>query len=402
MRGYGAPDQSFVIVPHPMGGIKLDEIQAKAEKAFPEIITAAIKWQPSTTGVAAAKQPYPLDRLKVTGTADDVNALFTKNGWTDGLPIMPPTPDRVAAMLKGTTQKPDELIGIAPPRQGMVTVEMIATYLAMAGGKPEYMPIMIAAVQAVLDPKHEFNAATTTTNPCAPLLVINGPIVKELGIQNGTGALGPSPFSQPNATIGRTINLIMDVAGGSKAPTPDMSTLGFPGSYTMVLGENEEANPWSLLSEQMGFKKGANTVTVFEVRSFVNFNLHEPSTAEGLLHPMAKTIGTVTGLAENGFDCREATRELLVLSPEHAQTISKDGWDLNKVKTYLLETSRISMANFMIRNKDKKPECRADQTNPTVVMDAKAFMVMVAGGAGKHSVYLETTRYPPITREIIK
>jgi hypothetical protein len=285
---------------------------------------------------------------------------------------------------------------------GVLTVELAATHAVMAGARPQYLPVILAAAEALLDPRHDWRSATTTTNPCAPFIVVNGPIVKELGIQNGTGALAPGPLSEPNATIGRAINLIMDIVGGSQPPSPDKSTLGTPASYTMVVGENEGANPWATLSVQQGAKPGTNTVTVFEIRSFVNFNLHEPNTAEGLLHPIAKTIGPVVGLAENGFECKEEVKELLVLSPEHADTIFKEGWNLDRVKNYLFETSRISMADYMIRNNNKKPGCRQNETTPTVVAAPGCFLIMVAGGEGKHSVFMETTRYVPVTKEIKK
>ncbi len=402
MASVGAPDMAFVVVPHPMGGIKLEDIRAKATAAFPEIMKAATQWKPGTTAVRAAKAAYPAERFTLRGTVSDVTALYYGKKWSDGLPIVPPTPERVKAMLGGTTRKPDAVLGIVPPRMGVLTVELAAAHAVMAGAKPEYLPVILASAEALLDPRHDWRSATTTTNPCAPLIVVNGPIVKELGIQYGTGALGPGPFSAPNATIGRAVNLIMDIVGGSQPPSPDKTTLGTPASFTMVLGENEKANPWSALNVQQGTKAGASTVTVFEVRSFVNFNLHEPNTAEGILHPIAKNIGPVVGLAENGFECKPDVKELLILSPEHADTIFKDGWSLERIKNYLFETSRIPMADYLIRNNNKKPGCRQDETMPTVVAAPGCFLIMVAGGEGKHSVFLETTRYLPVTKEIVK
>ncbi|HQJ09345.1 MAG TPA: hypothetical protein PLF54_10125 [Deltaproteobacteria bacterium] len=402
MRSVGAPDMAFVLIPHPLGGIKLDEIRAKTTAVFPDIMKQATKWKANTANVAEQKKPYPAERFTFKGTGSDVTDLFYKQKWSDGLPIVPPTPERVKKMLAGTSMKPGEVIGIIPPRMGVITVELAAVHAVMAGAKPEYFPVILAAVEAILDPRHDWRSATTTTNPCAPLIVVNGPIVKEIGIQYGTGAFGPGPAASPNATIGRALNLIMDIVGGSQPPSPDKTTLGTPASYTMVLGENEDANPWATLSEQMGAKKGTSTVTVFEVRSYVNFNLHEPNTAEGLLHPMAKTIAPVVGLAENGFDCKEGVKELLILSPEHADTIKKDGWDLARVQSYLHENARISMADFNIRNNGRKPGCRENETNPTVVRGPGNYLIMVAGGEGKHSVFLETTRYDPVTKEIKK
>lgn len=402
MRSVGAPDMAFALIPHPLGGIKLDEIRAKTTAVFPEIMKQSVAWKPNTANVSADRKPYPAEEFTFKGTVTDVTDLYYREKWSDGLPIVPPTAGRVKKMLAGTSRKPGEVLGVIPPRMGVVTVELAAVHAVMAGAKPEYLPVIIAAVQAILDPRHDWRSATTTTNPCAPLIVVNGPIIKELGIQYGTGAFGPGPAASPNATIGRAVNLIMDVVGGSQPPSPDKTTLGTPMSYTMVLGENEAANPWDTLSVQMGAKKGASTVTVFEVRSYVNFNLHEPNTAEGLLHPMAKTIAPVVGLAENGFECKEGVKELLILSPEHADTIRKDGWDLGRVQKYLYENARISMADFTVRNNNRKPGCRENEANPAVVKGPGNYLIMVAGGEGKHTVFLETTRYDPVTREISK
>jgi len=209
----GAADTCFTVVPHPMGMIPLEEIRKKAEEAFPEIFRAATEWKPSPAAtLASAKTPYPAERFKFKGTWADVNKLYYEKGWSLGLPIAPPTSERVAEMLKGTTRSPQEVIGTVPPREGVLTVELVAAYAAMANAKPEYMPVILAAAEAMVDPKHGWRGSTTTTNPVAPLLLVNGPIVRELGIQYSTGALGGGPNSHPNISIGHAINLVGDVS----------------------------------------------------------------------------------------------------------------------------------------------------------------------------------------------
>lgn len=396
----GSSDMAHVIVQHPMGGIKLEDIKAKADAVYSDIVKVAEKWTP-TDGPLQQRQAYPATSFGFKGTEVEVSDLYYKRAWTDGLPIVAPAKERVAAMLKGTSLKPDTVIGKVPPRNGVLTVELAAVHAVMAGAKPEHFPVILAACEALLNPRHDFRGATTTTNPCAILLVINGPVIKELGIQYAAGALAPSPASLPNAVIGRAVNLIMDVVGDSQPPK-DMSTLGNAGSYTMVLGENEEANPWKPVSVQQGARPGASTVTVFEMRSFVNNNLHEPNTAEGLLHPISLTIGRVSGLAESGLECGTETRHLLILSPEHAATIAKDGWTLEKVQNYIFENSRIPMSDYLIRMNGKAPACRNEEKNISIMPAPSGFLVMVAGGPGKHSVYMDTARYIPITVEVDK
>ncbi|BAS26219.1 thiol-disulfide oxidoreductase [Limnochorda pilosa] len=397
---FGAADLCFVVLPHPMGGIKREAIRAQADNAFEAVVRAAVDWRPSAAQMASRRGAYPSEHFTFQGSLDDVIALYSGNGWSDGLPIIPPTPDRVAAMLKGTHRSPDTVIGTVPPRMGMLTVELAAVHAVMAGARPEHFPLILAAADALLDPRHDFRSATTTTNPCAIFILVTGPAVQEIGVQYAEGALAPGPFSGPNATVGRAINLIMDVVGGSKPPSPDKSTLGSPASYTMVLGENVDATPWKTVNEQLGFDRDANLVTVFEMRSFVNFNLHNPNTAEGLLDPMAATIGPVAGLAENAFECGRGPAKVLALSPEHAATIAGEGWTEADVKAYLHEHASISMERYLVRNNGVEPDCRQDEAEPSVLAEPGNVLVVVAGGPGKHSVYLETTRYAPVSKSL--
>lgn len=402
----GMNDMCIVQAPHPIGGLSRDEVRAKADNVFPEIVKAAEHWTPTARNAAApARKPYPASHFTVKGSEEDIAALLFKRKWTDGLPVVPPTPERVAAMLKGTSLSPDTVLGEVPPRDGILTVELAAVYAVMAGCEPEYMPVIIAACQALLDPAHEFRQATTTTNQSGFLIIVSGPIVKELGIRSGAGLFGPDPTSKANAAIGRAVNLIMDILGDSTPPPggKDNSTFGLPGSYTMCAGELEEVNPWGMtIPVQQGFQKGTNAVTVFETRSYINLNLHSPNTAETLLHPMAKTIAASTGLGESGFGCTDAYKELLILSPEHVATMTNEGWTFDQVRRYLWENSRVDAKDYFIRNGNKPPLCRADDPNPTVLKAPENLMIMVAGGAGKHSMYMETTRYAPITKEIVK
>jgi hypothetical protein len=398
----GAPDQSFVVVQHPMQTLTPEEIWAKADRAFPDILKGATQWKPNLKQARPMRPVYPAETFKFKGAETDVTALYYKNGWSDGFPIVAPTPERVKKMLTGTTRKPNEVIGVPPPRMGILTVELAAVHAVMAGAKPQYLPVILTAVEALLEPRHQFRGATTTTNPVAIFIAVNGPIVKELGIQYGTGALAPGPYSESNATIGRAVNLIMDIVGGSKPPSPDKSTLGSPASYTMVLGENEDENPWELLNEQQGSKRGISTVTVYETRSLVNFQIKGTKTGKDLLTIMAKGMAGVSGIAEDGFTCEPESRELMILCPQHANFLHKEGWTLKRIKEYLYENARISLEDYRTKWAGDVPNCRNQESNPTVVPGPDSFQIMVAGGEGPHSLYLETNRYIPITKEIKK
>jgi hypothetical protein len=258
----GGADLSFVVVPHPMGMIPLPEIRKKAEDAFPEILKAAVQQNPKTK-LRPGKPPYPAQRIEFRGTVEDLNNLAFEKGWSMGLPILPPTPDRVAAMLKGTSRKPDEVIGVVPPRMGVLTVEVVAVHAAMAGCRQEYMPVLIKALEALLSPETNWQGASTTTGTTAMLVIINGPIVKEIGLACGQGSAGKGHHA--NAAIGYAMNSIAYTVGGSKPPSPDKGTLAAPSDFTgWIFGENEDALPqgWNPYHVQRGFHKSDSVVTV--------------------------------------------------------------------------------------------------------------------------------------------
>ncbi|MCL2669603.1 MAG: hypothetical protein FWE89_02860 [Syntrophaceae bacterium] len=389
-------DFSTVIVPHPMGMIPLPEIRKMAENAFPEILKAATDWQPTDGAGLALKTPYPSEIIKFSGTEVDVNDLFFKNGWSLGVPIIPPTPDRVQAMLKGTSRKPDEVVGIIAPRMGVVTVELVAVHAVMAGCRPEYLPVLLAITEALCKP--EYRGPTTTTNPTAPFIVVNGPILDQIGLAYGQGAGGPGWL--PNVTLGIAVNSIGDVIGGSKSPSPDMTTLGWPGNtIAMVIGENEKANPWGPYHVEKGFKQGESVAHVMlagEIPS--NINDHDSVKGEDLLRVMA-------------YDMRRAGQNtrffhdsdvMLIISPEHAATAFNDGWkDKNTIRKFLWENARNPLKALPGGGVYAKfgPEAAAKLLGQPVNLETPIPMVsgpadiqiIVSGGVGKHSVYLSSS-----------
>ena len=199
----GVADMAFVVVPHPMGGIPLPEITQKAKDAYPLMVKAAIDWKPTVT-MPAPKPVYPAATFSFKGSQGDVNDLFFDKGWSLGLPINPPTTEKVAAMLKGTTRKPDEVLGQLKPRMSSLTVELVAVAGVMAGCKPEHMPVLIAISEAMLDPKANWVGVATATGSVGALIVVNGPIAKEIGIASGQGAATRGHYA--NAAIGYAVN----------------------------------------------------------------------------------------------------------------------------------------------------------------------------------------------------
>lgn len=186
-KSQGLTDMCFVTVPHPIGMLPKEQVDAKVDAAFGDIVKAATQWQPVKEKEASQESPYPAKTFKFTGTYADVNKLFAKRKWSLSLPIIPPTVDRVREMLKGTKRAPSEVLWVVPPRQGMLTVELVAVLGVMAGAQPEHMPLLLATIDAMKAPEAAWRGTSTTTAPTSPLIVISGPIVEKLKLNAGTG-----------------------------------------------------------------------------------------------------------------------------------------------------------------------------------------------------------------------
>lgn len=416
MESFGAPDQAFVVVPHPLGMIPKDEVRAKADKAFPEIVKAATSWkQTRMTIPGAGKAPYPLDVIKFKGTYADLNKMFFEKKLSLGLPVVPPTREAVARMLKGTSHKPGEVIWDSmPPRNGIVTTELVAATGVMAGCKPETMPLLLAIVDGLKSPSANpigfvWRAQTTTTHPTAPLIMVNGPIVKQLGISNGTGAMGPE---QPvNLCLGYFINLLGDVAGGSRPPDADKSTQGWVGNtIATVLAENEDLNPWKQsFAVERGFKPTDNVLTLAGGGPPISQNDHASVEPQDLAEVMAHTMNAV------GSNRCFLNGGVWLVGPEHAATLARKGWTKKDVKEFLWKNARAPL-KVMPPKVDGKcsitsccPPKEFGEVTPDTLIPvchkADQIDIVVVGGPGKQSQwwsYGEFSHIPPTMINIDK
>ncbi len=236
-------------------------IEAGIEPVLEGVVTALTKPLTAEERAPTRKETEKPSRIIFQGDLNEVNQFFYRRGWGDGLPLIPPTEEAVAEMLTGTDLAPDFLVGKFGPRLGKATVEKIAINAVMAGALPTYMPILIAGVQALMEPATRFDTMQDSQGSWAPFWIINGPIRKDIRINTGVGALSPGDIA--NAAIGRAMGLIIKNIGGIRKGIEDAGALGNPGKYTMVLGENEEESPWEPLHVEYGFKKEDSTLTVF-------------------------------------------------------------------------------------------------------------------------------------------
>ncbi|MCL5961805.1 MAG: hypothetical protein M1358_21240 [Chloroflexi bacterium] len=338
-------------------------------------------------------------RIRVRDSLEAVNKLFYGRGLTDGLPIVPPTEARVQDMLSGGDWPPDGVIGLVPPRWGEATVEKIAINAVMAGCLPEYLPVLVVALQAMLEAEFNLPAIQVTTHPAAPLIIVNGPAANKLDINSGYNVFGPG--WRANATIGRAIRLILLNIGGGVPGRLDRATQGQPSKYSYCIAENEEASPWEPLHVERGFASEVSTVTLIGAESPHNVNDHVSTRAEGVLTTAARTMATMG--ANNQY--LHGSEPVLVLGPEHAATIAADGWSKQDVKKYIFENARQPLAVLKkggmwgMQDWPTIPDSAPDDTLVPIAESQEHILVIVAGGSGKHSSYLPTFG---ITRSVTK
>lgn len=392
-RVLGLPSLPAVVLPHPIGGTKLESVLIKLDAAFDQIIdslTHAIS--ASSPSVAQKAQESEWTEIAVHDEWLDLQDTFIARGWSDGLPFVPPTESRIAAMLKYVDLESDYVLGAIPPRLGIATAEKVAANAVMAGCRPQHMPILLAAIKAMLEPSFNLYGIQTTTHCVAPLLVVNGPVANALNVHGGHNLFGPGPWA--NGVLGRAIRLFLLNLGGGQAGEVDKATMGHPGKYSFCIAENEAANPWTNLRVDRGFDPEESTVTVIGAEAPHNINDHESTSAGGLLTTI---VGTMAQTGQNNVHYQEG-EPLLILSPEHAETIASEGFSKDDVRCLLYEEARIPLYRFsaenierrMVRKYPKQFKNRPLDTRVPIAQSSKDIMILVAGGGGKHSMYLPT------------
>jgi hypothetical protein len=376
-----------VYVAHPIVSVVHPEIHRRAERALAAIVETATDTRApdgATSAPPRAAATDVIERLTVDDDPDAVFERFAREGWTDGLPIVPPTEARVARMLRGANLDPSLSLGAMPPRWGDVTVAALAVNAVMAGCTPEYFPVVVTAVQAMLAKRFNLYGVQGTTNPASPVLIVNGPIAAKLGINARGNLFGPG--FRANATIGRAVRLIMTTIGGGVPQQADKSTLGNPAKYTCCFAENEAQSPWAPLSVERGFAAGTSTVTVFGGAAPANI-IEKSKSATDMLETIARAVA-VSG-SNNMFMSQEA---LVVLGPEHAAIAARQGYDKERARQTLFEHARIPFAEIGGSNADVLRVWRSpciEEVNGRrtlrVVEKPGDLVIVVAGGAGNHS-----------------
>lgn len=304
---------------------------------------------------------------------------YFQRGWTDGLPVVPPTLEKVEAMLKQVMVEGPEIIGAIPERNLVITAELVAINAVMAGCLPIYMSVVMAAVEAALDPGFAIHGPTASTGGASILMIINGPIIQQIGLNSGKNFMGIG--NRANATIGRALRLVLLNAGGTREF--DQSTLGHPGKFSFCIAE-AQCEEWLPLHMERGFKRDESTVMVFASEGPNQVNNHISRTPEGILLSIADRM---TALAT--FNMQKPGSCVVVICPEHQKTILEHGWDKTKVRDFLYEHAR-RPKNDLYRyglKLELLSEDSQEWISPIVSPDD---ILLVSGGgpAGRFSAYI--------------
>lgn len=331
-----------------------------------------------------------IDRATTFEAADDldaINRLYRERRWSDGLPVVPPTAERVERMLAHTRCDRHHLVAHVAPGFGAATVERIAINAVLAGCDPGYLPVLIAATEAVADPAFNLQGIQATTNPVAVWLVLNGPLARQLQVNATFNCIGQGAWA--NATLGRALRLILQNIGGALPGEMDRATHGQPGKYTFCCAENEDAHPWQPLHVERGYAADDSTVTVVGAEGTMNMNTHAKG-ADELARVIADTM-----IHPPSNEYVHGGEPWFILGSEHAEIFRREGWDKAAVKRALWERSKMALKHLSAKEIDRTRASRTselgeltDETLLPISPRPEDIQLIVAGGPGTHSVYV--------------
>ena len=341
------------------------------------------------TVISASSRLVPSTIETVTADTDLIE-LYYERGWTDGLPVVPPTREKVDAVVAALGGDPQFVECKVAPRWGVLTREVLAVNMVMAGCKAEYAPVVRAAMLALTDRAFNLNGVQATTHMAAPLLIVNGPVAAAIGMNGGANAFGSG--NRANATIGRAVRLIMLNVGGGIPPDLDKSTLGNPAKYTYCVAENEADSPLAPYHVEHGYKPEQSTVFAIAAEAPHSVTDHQCNDPAGILDTMCSAMSTIaSNTAVLSGHCA------VVIGLEHARTIAKHGWTRNDIKSYLWMHSGNPFAahsrghrygKVYNRNLPKWYKREPDSRIPIVEGPERIHLFVIGGHAGRFSAFI--------------
>ena len=303
-----------------------------------------------------------------------------EQGWTDGLPVVPPEKSRVQAMLAFEGRPPETVLATHPATGLQCTVQSAAVNAVMAGCLPEYFPVIVAALEAMEEEPFNFHGSTASTGGSAPLLIVSGPVVDDIAMNAGVNLFGPG--NRANATIGRAVRLILMNVFRMIPGISDKSTQGHPGKYSFCIAERADVNPWSGLNEDLGYPDGVSSVTVYAGGGFVNVENHGGNTPDQILRTIADAMAN--------YGCITVGQSVVILSPEHAHIVASTGYSKAEVKARLFEFACRPVSGMKEVGKFRSAEYEMQgKTDMHRGLSPDDILITVGGGdAGGHSSFV--------------
>jgi hypothetical protein len=404
----GLPGLPLAVVPLPFTNQTSEAIHRMVDGAVDQVVRGLTE---PVAEAAPVERPAVEERLVYEGEDryaawELMNQDFLARGWSDGFPLVAPTSRAVETMLAGTKRAPQDQVAILEPGFGMATVEKLAVNAVLAGCRPEHLPLLVAAVRCLSEPKMYIRNKAMSTGPHAPLLLVNGPKGRSAGLNAGMCALGPGAPSASNTALGRAVRLIMMNVGHTYVGVSDMDTIGSPLKYSLCCAENERESPWEPYHAVRGFSPEASTVTVHFVYGICELHDFQSTTPETLIQVFATAATNVaqvgTGLwligrrADPRYKTEEKEHNTLFICPEHAQIFARAGWGRERIQEAMYRAARLPFRTLML-NKERKamavaqPELGwlwdyADLRLP-IVEEPSCFDIAVVGGAAGRGAY---------------
>ncbi len=415
-KTFGVPEACPVIVPQTFTNRTEPELQKLVDDSFEKVIEGLTKDReamaalPQFEHVVIGQAPeLDYDGLDQLDAWDNMTTDFIKRGWSDGMPLVPPTPEKVAAMIKASGRPGDEVVGKFAPGFGIGTVSKIAANAVMAGCKPAAMPVIMAMMDCALDASIGLRTWAMSTGPQFPLVLVSGAITKEIGMNSGVCALGPGSISQVNVSIGRALRLIMMNVGHSYPGVSDMDTIGSAGKFSACVAENEARNPWKPYRVEQGFDASESTVTINVPYGQTEFFDFHNSDAEKLIENFATVTSNACaspnsgmwlikkgGPRDSGYPFNGLFQNLIMMCPEHAQVFADAGWSTDDIKMKLYKQSKMPFGKLMLN----KPQdlfttlhpkmtwlLDRPETEVPVYNGPECFDIIVVGGDAGRSLF---------------
>jgi len=407
-KAFGAKGLALGVLPGPSAQLTVEQVQKQVADAIDQIIDGLTKpVTPFKSEEAAVGQVLTIQGDDLLDAEAKMNRQFLDEGWSDGFPLVAPTKKAIEWMLSGTRLNRDEVIAVLEPGFGKATVEKIAINAVMAGCRPEHMPLLITVVRCISDPKMTLRRNVMSTGGNGPFILVNGPIIKKLGLNSKCSTLDPGSVSHNNIVIGRALSLmILNIAHGYPGEG-SMSTIGNPMNYTLCAAENEEESPWEPYHVEKGFDKDTSTVTIMFVRGGTTYGDLTSNTAEqiakaqswvasGAMNTAAMWLASKQGehLAE-----RQGTRKLFLLCPAHVSVLAREGWDKKRLREYLYNHTKLPLEILMFgkdisivrREHPQLVTLLADhpEVQLPLVSSPDSFEIAVVGGVGPCSSCFE-------------